>query len=604
MTEINVSDIMKVILRANAERPCITFGEKKFTYKEEDARSNQLTRALMDLDLKRDDKLGMMVYTCNQYTDAMFSSMKHGFFATNVNYRYVGRELRYILDNADIKYLVVDEPFIDEVRSILPETNVKYAIVIDRGEGRKIPKDWFEYESLIRKYPTTEPKIPWRTPIGDEPILLFHSGGTTGYPKGVLMNLDIFKGLIGDVGGIIAGIFPGMARIPDNNTLFASMEAPFLDKILHTRIVHSILSQPDTGKIFEELLRRFAPIAFTMSMEAIKPILYLIERIIGGRYSNMILAQSIAGMGMAPLFAFGVLPGQHSILLPYRTFDPKMVFEAIERERPNIMTVVGDTMAKMLCEFAKPGEFDTRSLRIILSAGMAMTPRWRQELMKRFPNGLFLDWYGSTEAFLSNLNLYTPDMLDAPTTWRLPESYRIVDDNFNIVPHGEDGEIVIVPGSIASMGYYKVTDEVQKTYKIIDGKKWIRTGDRGYIDKDTGRLVITGRGSEVINTGGMKVWCEEVEDEIRNHPAVSGVAVVGVPDEKWGESVTAIVELKEGAKITEEELRNWCRDKLADFKIPKRIIFDKVEYIDGEKVWHFHMKKVAVEHLGIKEKKK
>jgi len=260
------------------------------------------------------------------------------------------------------------------------------------------------------------------------------------------------------------------------------------------------------------------------------------------------------------------------ILLTSKGFDPKESMEVIDMRKPTIFTCVGDKFFKEIFALPNLDSYDTRSLITIISGGAKLSADVKKRAAEVFPNSMIIDFFGQTEAAgtMGQVTMPGEKEMEA-TTWSKPDrssyfDWRIVNDRGEDVKPGEIGEIVY-KGYI-SRGYYKDSEKTAKTYK--DG--WFYSGDSVTID-EKGVIHPVSRVSEVINSGGEKIFPEEVEEVIHAHPKVNEVGVIGVPDPEWGESVLAVIQLKEGEKTTKEEIIEHCKQNMASFKKPRFIEF-------------------------------
>jgi fatty-acyl-CoA synthase len=326
---------------------------------------------------------------------------------------------------------------------------------------------------------------------------------------------------------------------------------------------------------------------------------WLLRRVLN--IGSMVGAEATVSVGfILDCFMGPILLGSPTALLTGRHFDPIQMYKLIEKYKLGFLLLSGDTMLNILADAAEPGEYDTSSVKIAASTSMPTSPYTRKRFAERFPNAMYVDSFSSTEVIVGSLSIYTHDMCmrEVPTRFRMPSYAKLFDENHNPVPLGEPGMYYQSVGSL-SVGYYKEPEKYAKiSFTDADGVRWTSMGDYGVLDKD-GFFTVVGRGSGVINTGGLKVWCEECEGVLIGHPKVADVAYTGVPDEKWGEAVTALVQLKEGEKATEEELIDWCKDTMAGYKVPKHVIFGDVPYVDLAKKRRRAIKEIVMEKLGI-----
>ena len=218
-----------------------------------------------------------------------------------------------------------------------------------------------------------------------------------------------------------------------------------------------------------------------------------------------------------------------------------------------------------------PGAYDLSSLFGILSSGVMWSPEVKQGLLRHNPNMILVDSFGASEAVGFGRSQTSAAGTSEVAKFAIGEDCKVFTEDYREVEPGSG-----VPGFIARtgaipVGYYKDPEKTEKTFPVINGVRYSIPGDWCTVEKD-GTLTLLGRGSVCINSGGEKIYPEEVEEVIKTHPQVDDVLVVGVPDEKWGQAVTGVIRMKPGVNFNEEDLRSFVRKNLAPYKVPKRIL--------------------------------
>ncbi len=254
-----------------------------------------------------------------------------------------------------------------------------------------------------------------------------------------------------------------------------------------------------------------------------------------------------------------------------RKFDADTVWRTVEREKVNSITVTGDAMAIPLADALETGTYDLSNLFAFVSTGAILTGTVRERIQASLPNVMTLDRFGSTESGSTAQATagsspekglrFAPDVPDV----------AVLDDSLRPVQPGSGvlGQLART-GYIAS-GYYNDAEKTAKTFPVVDGKRWLLTGDIATVEPD-GTIMVFGRGSQAINTGGEKVYPEEIEAVLKGHPAVFDALVTGIPDERFGSRVAAVVQLRE-TEVTSEELDAHCRKELSGYKVPRTYAF-------------------------------
>ena len=268
----------------------------------------------------------------------------------------------------------------------------------------------------------------------------------------------------------------------------------------------------------------------------------------------------------------GLLGAQRVVLLDGQRFDPQRAWELVERESVLSMAIVGDAMGRPLADAlaANPGRWDLSSLLVVGSGGAPLSPAVKEQLTALLPTTFVIDSFGSSETGYQG-------RATEGRRFAVGDAVAVFDDDLARVEPGS-GTV----GRVAQRGhlpreYYKDPAKTAATFIEVEGHRWAFAGDLATVEAD-GTITLLGRGSSCINTGGEKVYPEEVEDALKSHPAVFDALVVGAPDERWGEHVAAVVEPRPGASLTLDELQAHCRHSLAGYKVPRSLhVVDKVE---------------------------
>jgi acyl-CoA synthetase (AMP-forming)/AMP-acid ligase II len=258
--------------------------------------------------------------------------------------------------------------------------------------------------------------------------------------------------------------------------------------------------------------------------------------------------------------------------MPGRNFDPIELLDTIEHERINSVSIVGDAFAKPILAAldAEPDRWDISSLRVIVSSGVMWSKETKQGLSRHNPRLIMVDALGSSEAIGMATNISTSESGDDTAKFELGPNGRVLNvDGADVVPgSGELGRVAL--RGFTPIGYYKDPDKSAATFEVIDGVRYAIPGDWAEVLAD-GSVKLLGRGSQCINTGGEKVYPEEVEECLKLHPSIADAAVVGLPDERFGEAITALVELRPGSALDEQTVIDFVKTKLARYKAPKRV---------------------------------
>jgi acyl-CoA synthetase (AMP-forming)/AMP-acid ligase II len=288
--------------------------------------------------------------------------------------------------------------------------------------------------------------------------------------------------------------------------------------------------------------------------------------------ANLPAAPLMHGTGLFNAFSTLCIGGS-IVTLAGRHFDPVEVLDTVEQERVKSMTIVGDAFARPILRAldAQPDRWDVSSLRVIVSSGVMWSSETKDGLLRHNDRLILVDTLGSSEAVGMATSATTADAVAASATFRLAPATRVVTEaGDDVVPGSNHVGLVAMSGPMP-LGYYKDPDKSAATFRTIDGVRYTIPGDWATVDAD-GTVRLLGRGSQCINSGGEKVYPEEVEEALKSHPTVADAAVVGVPDERFGEAVRAVVEPAGGAAVDEATLIEHVKQRLAAFKAPKRVV--------------------------------
>ena len=379
--------------------------------------------------------------------------------------------------------------------------------------------------------------------------------------------------------------------------------APMLSGILKSQIMKSIIEYIYNSSTLTEL-------AMIMTTRLLNT--ELIYRLVRGRLKEVASSALYHAGGISAVAMTDATGGCPILFTRKRGFSPKEFCEIVDREKPMMAYIIGDSMFKPLIGYLREhkGEYNLSSVILLFSSGTIFSGATKKELTEYFPNALLADAFGSTEGHagavggfsmpedetfetsrLGNLN-YQKTWVTPEFALRYPPTRVINPETGEDVKPGEIGEL-IVPNNDAKR-YWRDPERTAKTFRVIDGKRYCFMGDACRVDEQ-GNIYVVGRMTGSINTGGEKVYPPEVEDVIRTYPPVDKISVLGIPDERWGEAVAAVVQLAEGKKATSEEVRDYCRGKLAGFKIPKHVVFvDLLPESGEEKALLPKVKEIAI----------
>jgi acyl-CoA synthetase (AMP-forming)/AMP-acid ligase II len=510
---LNIADLFEHAVDAAPDNRAVRIGDRVVTYAELESESNQLAHYLASRGVGHGDHVGIYAKNSIEHVVAVLAIVKIRAVNINVNYRYVEGELDYLFDNAEVVALIHERSYAPIVAACYPkhdklQTVVVMPDVLDPDDVSDVSSYggvlW--HDALAGQ--STERDFEERSP---DDLHIIYTGGTTGFPKGVMWRHEDFWRVLG--GGI-----------------------DFY-----------------TGEALEE---------HDQSKQANDP------RMVTFPLSPLMHGGAQAGLLMH-LFA-----GHLTILEP--KFDARRTWEIIEREGVQLIFMTGDAMARPLIEeferkAATGTPYDGSSLFAVSSSAAIFSASVKERWMAAFPNTVFTDSVGASETGFQGMGLQDKDHLstDGPVVGLGPHSVVIDDDNHVLDLATSIGAVGrLGRGGSVPLGYFKDPEKSAKTFLQIDGERYSVPGDFARIEPE-GKVTLLGRGSNCINTGGEKVYPEEVEMAIKGHPGVYDVLVVGVPDEKYGQSVTAVIQPRDGADVDLEDLRNFLRASLSGYKLPR-----------------------------------
>ncbi len=296
------------------------------------------------------------------------------------------------------------------------------------------------------------------------------------------------------------------------------------------------------------------------------------ERVTKPGPRNLPAAPLMHGTGLFNAIS-NLMIGGSVITMEGRHFDPVELLDTIQTERINSMSIVGDAFAKPILRAldAEPERWDISSLRVVVSSGVMWSAETKAGLLRHNERLIMVDSLGSSEAIGMASSTVTSDDAAATATFQIGPDTRVIDDDGRDVPWGSGEMGLVAMRGHTPIGYYKDPEKSAATFRIIDGVRYSIPGDFATVDAD-GTVRLLGRGSQCINTGGEKVYPEEVEEVLKLHPTVADAAVVGMPDERFGEAITALVEAHAGDEISEAVLIAHVKQRLAGYKAPKRVV--------------------------------
>jgi fatty-acyl-CoA synthase len=523
VVEYNLASVHEAIEAQVPDRPCIIFRDRHLSYRDVGDRTRQLANALAarGLGARREraqlanhesgqSHLALYLHNGNEYLEGMIGGYKARVAPFNVNYRYVAEELAYLLDDAQAEAIIYHSAFAPTLAAVRDRLP-RLRVLLQVADPSDEPLlDGAEwYEDALGGQPT-ELDDALRSTWSPDDLYVLYTGGTTGMPKGVLWRqADIF---VAALGGRQA----------------SGEEWPSLDAIREVAANGGARLMP-------------AP-----------PFMH----------------------GAAHWMAFNAFTGGNTVVLPdvVERFDPDDVLAAVAHFGVNVLLVVGDAFGRPLVEALERGEHDTGSLLALVSGGAALSAGVKARLLAAVPTMMILDGLGASETGAQAYQTTGAGQEASTGTFSPGPGMCILAEGLDrVLEPGHDEVGWLGQAGRVPLGYLGDPDKTARTFPEIDGVRYAVPGDRARVLAD-GTLELYGRDSVTINSGGEKIFAEEVEAALSAHPAVFDVVVCGRASERWGSEVVAIVQLADGAEVTDEELLAEAERHVARYKLPKAIV--------------------------------
>ncbi|WP_040493785.1 acyl-CoA synthetase [Ilumatobacter nonamiensis] len=514
--EMHFATVWESIADAIPDHVAITHADTSRTWAEFDDRAARVAQAFTAAGLGPDSKIALYLYNGNEYMESHYAAFKMRGVAVNVNYRYLDEELWYLLDNSDAEAIVFHRSLAERVGRVVERLpKLKLLIVVDDEPGADVP-DAVEYEQVVADNEPME-----RIERSEDDTYMLYTGGTTGMPKGVMYQIG------GLTEGFILQGFPIVGLEPPADA---------------TQVADMVKGSKEAGS----------------------------------RMVSIPCAPLMHGTGCWIGWFIPMCAGAEIVTLTNRSLDPHEVLQTIEDHKATSITIVGDSFAKPLVraiDEGKPdgGTYDLSSVVMFLSSGVMWTTEVKQQMLERIPQAVLVDAMGSSEGSMGTQITMAGVETETAKFTQMPTTKVFTDDDREVTP-GSDEVGMVAAGGNVPFGYYKDPEKSARTFRTIDGVRYSFPGDLAMVAAD-GTLELLGRGSQVINTGGEKVFPEEVEEAVKRVDGVLDCLVVGVENEKFGQAVTAVASLAEGVEVDEATVITAVKNDLAGYKAPKSVVF-------------------------------
>jgi fatty-acyl-CoA synthase len=535
MPQWNVADCLDRIAVLRGDEDCLIQGERCLSWQQVERRARNVGAWMRGRGASHHGRVAIYTYNHPAYMEGVWAAFKTALVPLNVNYRYREEEVRYLLDNADAEIVVVHEDFLPVLRPVLPQVATVKGVLV------VTEKPGTPLPAGMTSYEEaaeTDHPAPDVARSGDD-MLFLYTGGTTGMPKGVMWRQDdLYYRFAG------GGLFP-----------------------------------PPTDMAGLEAMVMAPPI----------------------RLRTLIGPPLMHGTGWFTAMIAWMAGGAVIMLDDPKKFDAAQLWDTVERVRATTITIVGDSFARPMLRALEAGcrARDLSSIMVVASSGVMWSQETKQGLLKHVPQAMLVDAFSSSEAIGMGMSITTSAGAVQTANFQLSDKTRLFDEDLRLLEVKPGVKGLVGVGGAQPIGYHKDPAKSARTFVETEAGRFSVPGDWAVVNDDGVTLTLLGRGSVCINTGGEKVFPEEVEEAIKRHPDVQDVVVVGVPDERFGEAVTAVVSTN-GVAVDPEALKQLVKDQLAGFKAPKHIVFvEEVYRSPSGKADFKRTKQVAAEALGL-----
>lgn len=505
--EFNIADLYESLVDTFGERPALVSGERRLSYAELEERANRLANFLASRGVKAGDHVGLHLYNGTEYVEGMLAAMKLRAVSINLNYRYVAHELRYLVDNADLVAILSQREFAPIVAEAALGAEKLHTCVLLEDGSGTEIDPRLEAFDYDQALAGASAARSFEPRSGSD-LFIIYTGGTTGMPKGVMWRQE--------------------------DLFFAALQG----------------GNPGGDPI--ETPEALAPSAAE------------------GGVTMLPCAPFIHGAAQLTCWIC-LLSGGKLVIQPGKSFDAQRICELIPEEEVNTIMLVGDAMGRPIADVLEAGSYDVSSMLAIASSGAVLSPVVRDKLQELVPDALVLNNFGASETGHQGSAVPGEDTgTDGRPSFFMDEANSVLDDDMKPVEPGSGKIGKLARSGHVPLGYYKDEAKTQERFVTIDGVRWVLPGDSATVEAD-GRITVYGRGSNCINSGGEKIFPEEVEEALKSHPDVYDVLVVGVEDEKWMQRVAAVVAPRAGKAPDLKSLQDHARKFIAGYKVPRQL---------------------------------
>lgn len=511
----NIADLVEHAIDLMPDRVALADDGREVTYAQLEERANRLAHYLQEQGVQPGDKVGIYSRNTIEAVEAMVAIFKARAVMINVNFRYVENELQYIFDNSDMVALIHERRYSDRVTAVRPKTpQLRTVVVVDDDTTGTIATaaDSVDYETVLAQS-SGERDFGERSP---DDLYMVYTGGTTGMPKGVMWRQEDVWRVLGAGINFITGEY-----VQDEWELAkVGAGSPPMVRFPIPPMIHG-----------------------------------------GAQWATF---HSLFGGGKA-------------VMIP--EFSGHGVWRAIDKHKINLIFITGDAMARPMLDALIEGNpetgrpYDLSSLYVMASSAALFSPSLKDQFLELLPNRMISDSIGSSETGFGGIAIVAKGATHTggPRV-KIDASTDVLDENGNPVRPGSGEVGILARRGHIPLGYYKDEAKTAATFKEFNGIRYAIPGDYARVEED-GTVTMLGRGSVSINSGGEKIYPEEVEGALKTHPEIFDALVVGIEDERWGQRVVAVVQCRGESRPTLEELRPMLTQEIAPYKLPRSLWF-------------------------------
>jgi fatty-acyl-CoA synthase len=514
---LHPADILEAISDAIPDAPALIWRDTTRTWREFEDRAARLAHAFQAAGLKPGSAVALYLHNSPAYIEAYLATLKMRGVPINTNYRYQAEELEYLLDNADAEAIVFDEETAPRIAALAGKLG-RLKIMVEAGPQLTVSGAQ-RLDEIVASHP---PAV--RIERSPDDLNMSYTGGTTGLPKGVRNTVGkITRGIMNIAAGALGASAP-----------------------------HSAAEAAEQARAFHE--------------EGRSPV-------------SVVAPPFMHPTGLCYGALVPLMSGGSVVMLPSWSFSAVEMLRTIAQHRATSATIAGEVMAgpiaSALEEMAATGQApDISCLKAMYSSGMIWSARSKTVILEHARDALLIDVVGSTEGHVGTSYARRGAVPDTGVFTPNPTTKVLTPDGREVAPGSGEAGLLACAGDITGSGYHKDPAKSEKTYKTINGVKYVIAGDWATVEAD-GSIRFIGRDSSCINTGGEKVYAEEVENLIVRMPQVIDCIVVGVPDARWGQVVGAVVTPAPDARLDAATIQQWVRAGLAGYKVPRRIVIGR-----------------------------